>query len=170
MHANSVYLAEIYEMDMNVSEKQYGGALVDISGNLVGMLIHHPNEYSSHMSYALSQEELKKVYREIRKDGKVTRGSLDICVRAIKDMESYEKNENGFDLDTMNGLFVSDVNSDSCCYGILMYGDQILKVNDQQVDSLKDLRNVMYSLKSNDEVEITYVRDGTTSTSGVTLK
>lgn len=51
-----------------------------------------------------------------------------------------------------------------------MYGDQILKVNDQQVDSLKDLRNVMYSLKSNDEVEITYVRDGTTSTSGVTLK
>lgn len=170
MHANSVYLAEIYEMDMNVSEKQYGGALVDISGNLVGMLIHHPDEYSSHMSYALSQEELKKVYREIRKDGKVTRGSLDICVRAIKDMESYEKNENGFDLDTMNGLFVSSVNSDSCCYGILMYGDQILKVNDQQVDSLKDLRNVMYSLKSNDEVEITYVRDGTTSTSGVTLK
>ena len=84
MHVNSVYLAEVFEMDMNVSEKQYGGALVDLSGNLVGMLIHHPNEYSSHMSYALSQEELKKVYREIRKDGKVTRGSLDICVRAIK--------------------------------------------------------------------------------------
>ena len=55
-------------------------------------------------------------------------------------------------------------------YHRILFGVQIVSVYDQQVAALKDLRNVMYSLKSNDEVEITYVRDGTTSTSGVTLK
>jgi serine protease Do len=170
MHTDSNYLSTMLETDMNVSEKQYGGALVDLSGSLVGIMTHHPQNASTHMSYAVSVDEIKNVYKQIKKDGSVTRGSLDITVRAIKDMESYEKNENGFELDTIDGLFVSSVSESSCANGVLMHGDKIIKINDKSMDSMSDFRDFQYSSESGEEVEIVYERNGELNTSTVVLK
>ena len=170
VHSDSVWLASMYETDMDADSRQYGGALVDLSGSLVGVLVHAPSNSSSHMEYALSSAEVKKVYEDIRKEQKVSRGSLGIVVRAVNEMESYEKNQNGFDLDASNGLFVLDVPDRSCAYGLLQRGDRLTKIDTTAVDSLEDLRNVLYKKQSGDEVELTYIRDNESETVMVVLE
>ncbi len=170
MHTNSNYLTTMLEMDMNLSEKQYGGALVDLGGSLVGIVTHHPQDASSNMSYAVSVKDVKHVYEQIKKNGEVERGVFDVTVRAISDMESYEKNQNGFELDSMEGLFVSYVSASSCASGKLMEGDKIMKINGETMNSMDDLRNLQYRSESGDEVEIIFERNGELNTVTVVLK
>lgn len=170
MHEDDSWLTTVLSTDMNGTSQQYGGALVDLNGELAGILCKRPYNQSADMQYAISNVEIKKVYDEIRKDGEVKRGSLGIVVRSIKDMESYEKNENGFHLDDEKGLLVTSVPEESCAYAILKRGDSLMTIDKTSVNSLDDLRNLLYKKNSGDEVEITYMRDGESETVTVVLQ
>lgn len=170
MHADSSYLCSMLETDMNLSERQYGGALVDLGGSLVGIITHHPEDSSTHMGYVISSDEVENVYKQIKKNGVVNRGVFDVCVRSFENMESYEKNENGYALDTTTGLFVSEVRENSCASGILEYGDRIIKIDGTSVNSESDFKKLQYNSESGQEVDVVYERNGEMNTSKVVLK
>lgn len=170
MHSDSTWLATMYETDMDVDTRQYGGALVDLNGNLLGVLVNAPSTSSSRMEYAISSAEVKKVYEDIRKDGAVTRGSLGIVVRAVNEMESYEKNQNGLNLDATSGLFILNVPETSCAYDLLYRGDRLVKMDNTSIDSLQDLRNALYKKQSGDEVKLSYIRNNESDSVTVVLQ
>lgn len=163
----SSYYSNVYLSDMNVGSNQYGSAVVNLNGELVGMVVYQDED---HLTYILSSDEIQKAYKEMKENAIVERGILDVVVRPIRDMESYEKNENGFDLDTTEGMFVSKVGSNSCAYGILKHGDRIIEIDDKEINSYEDFMDVQYKNKSGDVVEIMYESDGVEQTSKVTLK
>lgn len=163
----SSYYSNVYISDMNVGSNQYGSAVVNLNGELVGMVVYQDED---HLTYILSSDEIQKAYKEMKENAIVERGILDVVVRPIRDMESYEKNENGFDLDTTEGMFVSKVGSNSCAYGILKHGDRIIEIDDKEINSYEDFMDVQYKNKSGDVVEIMYESDGVEQTSKVTLK
>ena len=170
MHSDSSYLCSMLETDMNLSERQYGGALVDLGGSLVGIITHHPEESSTHMGYVISSGELENVYQQIKKNSSVKRGVFDVCVRSFENMESYEKNENGYALDTTTGLFVTEVKENSCANGILEYGDRIIKIDGSSMNSEADFKTLQYSSESGQEVDVVFERNGEMNTSKVVLK
>lgn len=164
---NSSYLSSAYVSDMNISSTQIGASVVNLSGELVGMV---SNDDEDHITYIVSSSEIKKAYEEIKKNNEVTRGIIDVVVREVSEMESYEKNENGFDLDVTEGLFVSEVGSNSCAYGILKHGDRIIEINETEMNSYEDFMNFQYKNNAGEEVEIVYESDGLEKSSKVTLK
>lgn len=170
MHTDSSYLCSMLETDMNLSERQYGGALVDLGGSLVGIITHHPEDSSTHMGYVISSDEVENVYKQIKKNGTVSRGVFDICVRSFENMESYEKNENGYALDTTTGLFVTEVKEHSCANGILEYGDRIIKIDGSSVNSESDFKKFQYSRESGQEVDVVFERNGEMNNAKVVLK
>ncbi len=170
MHTDSSYLCSMLETDMNLAERQYGGALVDLGGSLVGIITHHPEDSSTHMGYVISSDEVENVYKQIKKNGTVSRGVFDICVRSFENMESYEKNENGYALDTTTGLFVSEVKEHSCANGILEYGDRIIKIDGSSMNSESDFKEFQYSSESGQEVDVVFERNGEMNTAKVVLK
>lgn len=170
MHTDSSYLCSMLETDMNLAERQYGGALVDLGGSLVGIITHHPEDSSTHMGYVISSDEVENVYKQIKKNGTVSRGVFDIFVRSFENMESYEKNENGYALDTTTGLFVSEVKEHSCANGILEYGDRIIKIDGSSMNSESDFKEFQYSSESGQEVDVVFERNGEMNTAKVVLK
>lgn len=156
----SAYLCELLTTDATVSERQYGGALLNLSGELIGILCKDPQEVDGSMSYGVSIDEVEKVYQELQDDQEVTRGSLNVSLRPVNEMESYEKNQNGFNLDTESGLFVCDVPEDSPAFEILNAGDRITMIEGRNMTDITDYRNLIYSKNSGDEVEVTFERNG----------
>lgn len=167
MKEDSDYLSVGYTSDMNVGDDQIGAPVLDLDGNLVGIVSFQDEQ---HISYIISVSEIKKVYQELKDNGEVTRGILDVVVRPVEGMESYEKNENGFSLDTNEGLYVSEVESNSCAYGVLKHGDRIIQIDEKEMNSYEDLRNFQYKKKSGDEVKITFERDQSEMSATVVLK
>lgn len=167
---NSSYFLDGFETDMHVDTRQYGGAAFSVSGEIEGMLIQQVKNASDTMSYVVSKYEMKHVYKEIKENGEVQRGILDIGVRPFASLASYEKNENGFDLDITTGLFVTNVPEDSLAYTKLKYGDRIIALDDKNVDTLEDFTDILYKAKSQQEMNITFQRDGEENTITVVLK
>lgn len=164
---NSSYVSSAYISDMNISSSQIGSAVVNLAGELIGMV---SNDDEDHMTYIVSSTEIKKVYDEIKNNESVSRGILDITIRPINEMESYEKNENNFDLDVTEGVFVSEVGSNSCAYGILKHGDRIIEIDEKEINSYEDFMNIQYKHNSGDVVEVVFDNDGVQRSEKVTLK
>lgn len=168
-HASD-YLCELLTTDASVSEAQSGGALLNLSGQLVGILCKQPTDADGSMGYAISANEVQKVLRELQDNAQVTRGSLNISFRPANEMESYEKNQNGLDLDSDSGLLIYDVPEWSSCFSILNAGDLVLSIEGRTLASSDDYRSFIYGRNSEDEVEVTFLRDGETMKEKVVLQ
>lgn len=170
MNSDSNWLADSFETDLKVTSDNQGGALLNLGGELVGMLCATPYDGQSDMGYAVGINEMKLVYRELKNDGKVTRGSLGVSVRSVSEMESYEKNENGLKLSDDSGVQITDILTGSPVYEILKRGDVITQIDSTVISDTDSLRQVLYSHQPQDRVQLTYERDGTSNTVEVVLQ
>lgn len=170
MKASSDWLTDCFETDIRVTSENEGGALLNLGGELVGMLCPVPYDGQSDMGYAVGINEMKLVYRELKNDGKVTRGTLGTAVRSISEMETYEKNEAGLKLSDDSGVLVTDILPGSAAYDVLKKGDVITQVDSTVIADTDSLRQVLYAHAPDDSVQVTYVRDGQSETGEVTLQ
>lgn len=166
----STYLCKMLTTDLAISQSQYGGALLNLSGELVGILCKDPQESSNEMSYAISANEAKKVYDQLSEDQEITRGSMNIAMRSIADMKSYEKNQNGLELDRTSGLLVTNVPESSAAYGLIFEGDVITKIDSKPMEDIEDYESLVYKKNSGDEVEVGIERNGESLTVNVVLQ
>lgn len=170
MKADSDWLTDCFETDVSVTDENKGGALLNLGGELVGMLCSVPYDGQSDMGYAIGINEMKLVYRELKSYGKVTRGSLGVAVRSISEMKSYEKNESGLKLSDDTGVIITDILSGSPVYEVLQRGDVITQIDSTVISDTDTLRQTLYSHQPDDLVQVTYERDGKSSVVEVKLQ
>ena len=166
----SSWNANIIETDASASQDCYGGPLMNIGGELVGMLTSRPVGAIDRMSYAISVNEMKLVYSEIMENGSVVRGSLGLSGRSVSDMRNYEKNTLGIPLDIVSGVLVEMVYSDSAADDAVKTGDILTAIGEEPVTDLDSLRKILYAHAPGDETEVKLIRDGEEVTERVTLQ
>lgn len=145
------------QTDAVVNRGNSGGALVNTSGELVGInaaIASNTGSYTGY-SFAIPVNIVKKVISDIIDYGEIQRAYLGIRFREIDSQIADEKG-----LDEIRGVYVEEVidNGAAKQAGIIS-GDVIVKINNAQINSNAALLESIGTKRPGDEVTV-YVQRG----------
>lgn len=156
------------QTDAAVNPGNSGGALVDVSGKLLGIntAIATRTGFYSGYSFAIPVNIMNKIVNDIIEYGSYQRGYLGI---GIQDLDNQLAQELG--LDITQGVVVANVEDGSAAqYAGLLPNDVIVKVDGKKVKSSPDLQELVGRTKVGERVDLEVNRKGRTKDFSVRLK
>jgi serine protease Do len=169
-------LETFLQTDAAVNQGNSGGALVNTSGELVGInsAIASPTGSYAGYSYAIPVNLVKKVVTDIVKFGTVQRAYLGISYpKETLSEEEVKKLETEFKVKIadVQGIVVTDVLEGGAAKAAgVKVGDIITKLNGNPVTSSPELQEQIAKYKPNDKITITVKRDNKDLTLSAVLK
>jgi S1-C subfamily serine protease len=162
------------QTDAAINAGNSGGALVNTSGELVGinaMLYSKTGSYSGY-GFAIPTTIMNKVVEDLKKYGSVQRAVLDIQGQDVHNYIDMQKEKGEkVDLGTNNGIYIAKVNDGGAGEAAgLKEGDVITKVDNKNVSKMAELQEYLNSKHPGDKISITYLRNKKSITKTVTLK
>jgi Do/DeqQ family serine protease len=155
------------QTDAAVNPGNSGGALVNASGELIGINTAISSQTGSYIGYsfAVPSNIAKKVIQDILEYGDVQEGVLGVTGNALSG-----KNAKAFGVESTQGFMVTSVeeNTGAKKAGI-KDGDIIKKVDDVAISKFSDLSGYLKTKRPNDVVTVEILRDSKTSDIDVTL-
>lgn len=159
------------QTDAAVNPGNSGGALVNTSGELVGInaAIASPTGSFAGYAYAIPVNLMKKVAGDIMKYGTVQRGYLGISMAPDNPDSEMVKNL-GINQD-INGVWVADLDPKGAAAAAgIKKGDVIIKVDGQKVTNNGQLSVMIATKKPGDNVSLTVIRGKDEKVFNATLK
>lgn len=155
------------QTDAAVNPGNSGGALVNTSGQLIGInsaIASSTGSFSGY-SFAIPVNLVRKVVSDLMEFGTVQRGYLGVNIRDVDANLVKEKN-----LDKLSGVYVEGViDGGSSSDAGIEAGDVITKVGDVTVNNTSELQEQVNRFRPGDKVVITYSRGSKEKTAIVTL-
>lgn len=154
------------QTDAAVNQGNSGGALVNTTGELVGInsAIASPTGSYAGYSYAIPVNIVKKIVTDIVKFGKVQRAYLGISYPKDDLPESEIKkidDEFHFKTNEIEGVLVTDVLEGGAAKAAGMKkGDIIIKLNGVAIKSSPELQEQIAKYKPTDKISVQFKRDG----------
>lgn len=169
-HQNSAIEAYI-QTDAAVNPGNSGGALVNTSGQLIGInsAIASPTGSYAGYSYAVPSNIVKKAVNDLIKYGSVQRAYMGVEFVDSKKLSNDQISSLG--IDKTEGVYVGGIvpNMGAAKAG-LQKGDFITQVNGVNVSTEPQLLEQIARYQPGDNVSVTYLRNGSTHTTTVELK
>jgi Do/DeqQ family serine protease len=157
------------QTDAAVNSGNSGGALVNNDGDLIGIntaITSNGMGTFIGYSFAVPSNIARKVYEDIIEHGMVKKALLGVSGNGLNDQISKEYN-----LDTTEGFYIASVEDGMGAKEAgLQDEDIIIGVDHTKVSSFADMTGYLNSKRPGDKVKVTYLRDGKTRTTIVTLK
>ncbi len=156
------------QTDAAVNPGNSGGALVNVSGDLIGInsAIKSPTGSFTGYSFAIPSNIVRKVVNDLMEYGVVQRGYIGVSIR---DIDAALVKEH--DLKVSSGAYIAGVLQDGAADEAgLKEGDVIVRVGNARVDNVAALQEQIGRYKPGDEVMVTIDRDGEQKTYTVKLR
>ena len=155
------------QTDAAVNQGNSGGALVNASGELIGInsaIASHTGYYTGY-SFAIPSNIARKVVSDLKIYGMVQRAVLAVTIQEVDNNVAQELN-----LSQVKGVCITSVAEDGAAAraGLQQY-DVITAINGTEVNSVSELREVMAQYSPGDRVEVAYLRDGASRKTPLTL-
>ena len=163
------------QTDAAINRGNSGGALVNTSGELVGinsMLYSETGSYSGY-GFAIPTTIMNKVVSDLKTYGTVQRALIGI---AGSDLNNYtdglkQQGKEVPDFGTVNGIYVAEVTEDGAGAAAgLKKGDVITAIDGKPLSKMAELQEYLTNKRPGDKVTITYLREKAKKTATVTLK
>lgn len=171
--SSSSIIPNMIQTNALVNPGNSGGPLLSSSGEMIGLIssIYSTTGSAEGISFALPVETVMDVASSLIKNGKVTRGWMDILsVELNAQIVSYSN------LIVDEGILVSQVvplgkadkggvkgGNEKAQYGqsiIYLGGDVIVQINDTPITGYVDYFAFLFSTKAGDKVDVTVIRNG----------
>lgn len=155
------------QTDAAVNPGNSGGALVNARGELIGIntMISSPTGSYTGYSFAVPSNITRKIIEDIMEYGNVQRGIL-----GVEGGELNSKASTELGINDTEGFYINKVTKNSGAEKAgLKKGDIIKKLDNQSVNSFAELSGYISTKRPNDAVKVTYIRNGETKTTNVTL-
>jgi serine protease Do len=156
------------QTDAAVNPGNSGGALINTSGQLIGINTAIASETGSYAGYsfAVPVNIVRKVMEDLREYGEVQRGIIGVQIRNINS-DIADK----YDIKDLNGAFVTGTIAGGAAEAAGMkYGDIITKVNATPIKGSAELQEEIGTYRPGDHVQLTVIRDGATKQLEVLLR
>ncbi|MDX2001641.1 MAG: Do family serine endopeptidase [Chitinophagales bacterium] len=156
------------QTDAAVNPGNSGGALVNTSGQLIGIntAIASPNGTFAGYSFAVPSNLVYKVVNDLKEYGVVQRGFLGVNIRTIDSDLAKEK-----ELKSLSGVYVENVLEGGAAEDAgLKSGDVIKSINGIAVNTSPQLQEVVAQFSPGDKLQIVYERNGSSKSTQVVLK
>lgn len=144
----------VLQTDAAINPGNSGGALVNIAGQVIGI---NSSKIATTgvegMGFAIPINEAKPIIQQLMSNGKIVRPMLGIGGSDLADVpEEYRG-----DIPVDTGVLVRTLSSDASNSG-LQKGDVIVKIDNQDVKNMADLKQYLFTKKPGDTVQITFYR------------
>lgn len=160
----------VIQTDAAINPGNSGGALLNSKGELIGVNVAIASASGTSSSgtqsgsigvgFAIPANLAQRISQEIIKDGSATHGLLGA---SVTDSSSDTKA-------TSVGAIIKDVTSGGAAAGAgLKAGDEIVNFNGVPITSATDLTAQVRALAAGSKADVTYIRDGQTKTTTVTV-
>ncbi len=144
------------QTDAAVNPGNSGGALVNTTGDLIGIntaIITESGNYEGY-SFAVPSNLVQKIVRDLREYGEVKRGFLGVGIEEVSP-EIAEQ----YGLNRVSGVLVNRININSGAADAgLQEGDIILSVNGSEVASTSELQEMVGRYRPGDRLKVDYWR------------
>ena len=165
------FIMKVLQIDAAINPGNSGGPLVNIKGEVIGInSLKLVEDEVEGMGFAIPIEVAMEYADELEKGEEIERPFIGISmVNANDSSRLYQSNV--FLNDTYeSGVVITQVSRNSGAEKAgLKKGDIITALNNKTVSNAAYLKYELYQFKPGDTVEITYIRDGKTQTTKVTL-
>lgn len=156
------------QTDAAVNPGNSGGALVNASGELVGInsaIASNTGSYSGY-SFAVPVNIVRKVVADLLEFGEVQRAFIGVILEDLDADLGKRK-----DIIDLNGVYVSGLNVGGAAEESgVKEGDVILKIQDVAVNNVPELQEQVGRFRPGDKVQLTINRAGTEKVISITLK
>jgi serine protease Do len=149
---------DFLQTDAPINPGNSGGPLVDLNGAVVGIntAITSRSGGSEGVGFAIPSNMARKVYEELARNGKVTRGWLGI---SIQDLDGPLARHFGLDA-KVKGVLVADVMDNGPAKDAgLKAGDVILRFDGKAVDQVRELQRLVAESPVGRKVDLNVWRD-----------
>ena len=158
------------QVDCSINPGNSGGPLVNLYGEVVGIVSAKYSSYSSTtvegLGFAIPISDVRSIITDIMENGAVT----DKAYMAITAGTMTEKMAAQYSIDITQGVFVySAADGGAGDKAGLRLGDVITKLGDKTLTSLQDLSAAMKGYRAGDTVTLTVYRDGQEITTQLTF-
>lgn len=165
---NNYAIESFIQTDAAVNPGNSGGALVNLSGELVGIntaIASQTGSFSGY-SFAIPSAIAQKVATDIIDFGEVQRAILGVNINEVT-----EENAKKYGLNSLNGVLIEGVVQNSAAEEVgLKKGDVILEVNGVAVNSPSQLQEQISKYRPKDKVTIKVNRNGKVKPYEATLR
>lgn len=151
---------DFLQTDAPINRGNSGGALVNLSGELIGInsqiLSGGPSGGNIGIGFSIPSNMAKSVLEQLLKDGKVRRGMLGIGIQNLT-----EDTAQALGLKETSGVLVSDVRKGSAAEKAgFKRTDVITAINGEKIEDSNVLRNKVAGTLPGTEIRVTVLRDG----------
>ena len=156
------------QTDAAVNRGNSGGPLINLNGELIGIntAILSPSGGNAGIAFAIPSNMANNLVQQILEFGEVRRGML-----GIKGGELNADLAQAFDIEAKKGAFISEVMPGSAADKAgLKAGDVITAINGQAISSFAEMRAKIATSGAGKEIDLTYLRDGKSNNTKVTLQ
>ncbi len=164
----STAIEAFIQTDAAVNPGNSGGALVNVSGELVGVItaIASPTGSFSGYSFAVPERIARKIVSDLMEYGSVQRAFIGI---SINEVTSEMAQKNG--VTSLKGVYVSSVaDGGAADEAGIKAGDIILKVNDVEVNKVSELQEQIGRYRPGQQISVTVLHGEKTRTMNLTLR
>ena len=121
------------------------------------------------MGFAIPSNDVVNIIEQLEKNGKVTRPALGIQMLNLSNLSSDSVAKLKLPENVKNGVVVRSTQSGMPADGKLEKYDVITKIDDTEVSSVSDIQSALYKHTLNEEIKVTYYRDGEEQTTTIKL-
>jgi putative serine protease PepD len=158
------------QTDAAINPGNSGGPLVDMDGNVVGINssirtasngVMQEESGSIGLGFAIPIDAVLPIVEQLAAGETPTHARLGITVTDVADASGAE---------VVEGALIEEISDGSAAGSAgLQDGDVITKIDDRMISSADGLVATIRSYRPGDDVEVTYVRDGESATTTLTL-
>lgn len=156
------------QTDAAVNPGNSGGALINTSGELIGINTAIASETGSYAGYsfAVPVNIVRKVMEDLREFGEVQRGIIGVQINNINAQFAEEN-----DLGTLTGAYVSGTIPGGAAQSSgITRGDVIVSIDEAPIVSASELQEVIGTYRPGDKVQVGIIREGVKETIEVVLR
>lgn len=160
---------DFLQTDAPINRGNSGGALVSLSGELIGInsqiLSGGPSGGNIGIGFSIPSNMAKSVMEQLLRDGRVRRGMLGIGIQNLN-----EDTAQALGLKETSGVLVSDVKKGSAAEKAgIQRTDVITAINGEKIEDSNVLRNKVAGTLPGTDIRVTVLRDGSPQEFTVTL-
>jgi Do/DeqQ family serine protease len=167
-YSNISSIESFIQTDAAVNPGNSGGALVNTSGELIGIntaIKSNTGSYAGY-SFAIPANIVRKVVSDIIEFGNVQRAFIGINIRDIDQKLAEE-----LEIDDLSGVYVSGLSENgSAKEAGIKDGDIVKKINGNRIRNVTELQAKIGEYRPGDEVDVTVERKGELLTKKVVLR
>lgn len=141
------FMEDLFQTDASINPGNSGGPLININGEVIGVNSAKITSAEG-IGFSIPINIIKPVLKSVKATGKFTTPALGVI--------AFDKSMSGYlNINFQNGIYIYNVNSGSGAYAAgLRKGDIILAMNGNIVNTVNDLREVIYNLGVGNTVRI----------------